>query len=612
MLSVRTFSAVLGALWALCLSTYASARAPEYSELEQRTLVRALGPEPDHEPDPEGKLIERVEVIRLPVFDEDDPIPDFVNWFHAQSRESVIRRELLFQAGDRYSGERVAETIRNLQLIRQFGVVLVVPLEASRPGYVRVAVVVRDVWSLRLNFALQGTPTNIGNLFLNPIEENLLGTRTSLGGVFQLQPDRYSLGGLVIHPRIAGSKVDAYAYAGAHLNFESGRTEGSFGTLSVYRNLLSLQDKWGFLAGVAWLVEQTRVLDLRSSGVHLDYGWPPSAEIVRVPLLSHGIPIEYSTSVVRGGAEVTRSFGRSNKTIITWGIELNRREFKAERSPEAPPEAFDAFVREELPVSDTRLSPFLQLEHKTTRYLATRDVETLELRESFGLGHQVALRVYPASEQLGSSRDLLGTVSWLGYTWPLGDGFLRAVGSSSIERASGARHQATAQAALRYVSPRLPFARVVFDSALVSTYHNYLNRKLALGGDTRPRGYAPAAFRGPSGVAASIELRSFAINVLSARLGLVAFYDLGGVAEELPSVALHQSLGTGVRVLFPQINRACFRLDWAAPLTAGRGRSPDRALPGSVYFTFGQAFDLPKLKLPEILGAETTLLDLAQ
>ncbi len=627
---MRTFSAVLGA-WALALSLCAKpAAALEYSDLERRTMQRALGPEPDRDAAPEGKRIESVVIRRLSVFDEDDPIPDFVNWFHSQTREHVIRRELLFQAGESYDPERVAETIRNLQLFRQFGVVVVVPLRGSGPDSVRVVVIVRDVWSLRLNFQFEGTPTNISGLFVNPIEENLFGTRAQIGGVFQLYPDRYSFGGLAGYPRIAGSKVDAFAYSGVHFNLETGESEGSFGTLSLYQNLVSLADRWGFLVGTAWSIEQTRVLT--DSGVHVDYGFPAigsvlpgvrptkrsgeepgiSTRILVNPVLSHGIPIEYSSSVVRGGGEVTRSFGQQTKYIVTWGIEANRRKFEARRPAGATPQDFQQFVQEELPVSDTRVSPFVQLEHKTTRYLATRDVETLELQESFSLGQTAALRVYPALRDLASSRDLLGTVSWLGYTWPLGNGFLRAIGSSSIEQADAARHQASAQAALRVVSPRLRFARFVLDTALVSTYHNYLNRKLVLGGESRPRGYVPFVFRGPSGFAGSVELRSFAINILSARVGGVAFYDVGGVGPQVSSVTLHQSVGVGARVLFPQINRACFRLDWAAPLTPGFGRFPDRPLPGGVFFTFGQAFDLPKVKLPEILGAETTLLDLAQ
>jgi hypothetical protein len=269
-------------------------------------------------------------------------------------------------------------------------------------------------------------------------------------------------------------------------------------------------------------------------------------------------------------------------------------------------------VHDELPVSDTRVSPFVQLEHRTTRYLATRDVETLELQESFSLGQQAALRVYPAFSDIGSTRNLLGTVSWLGYTWPLGNGLLRAVAGSSIEHADLGRHQASLQGALRIVSPKAHFLRVVLDAAAVSTYENYLNRKLGLGGDSRPRGYLNAAFRGASGYAGTLELRTSSIDIVSARVGGVAFYDVGGAADSLHEALPNQSLGAGVRVLFPQINRQVFRLDWAVPFTAGVQRSPNRALPGVFYFSFSQAFDFPKLKLPEILGSPTTLLELAQ
>jgi hypothetical protein len=34
-------------------------------------------------------------------------------------------------------------------------------------------------------------------------------------------------------------------------------------------------------------------------------------------------------------------------------------------------------------------------------------------------------------------------------------------------------------------------------------------------------------------------------------------------------------------------------------------------MPGAVYFTFGQAFDMPGTKLPDVLSAEGTLLDLS-
>ncbi len=591
----RLFSA-LATAWAFALICFAApALALENSELEERSVTRVLGAHPDRDPDPAGKRIDSVQVVRLPVFDDDDPVPDFVNIFHAQTREPVIRRELLFKPGDVYDAERVQETIRNLQLLPQFGVVVVTTLKGREPGHVRVVVIVRDVWSLRLNYQFQGTAKSINYLFVNLSEDNLAGTRTRLGGIFTLQPDRYSLGALAVHPRVLGSKVDVFALGRVFVNVDSGKTEGSAGTLSVYRDLIALSDKWAFLAGAGWDIEQTRFY---SDG--------------RLLRSVEGIPLAYHTAIVRGGAEVTRSYGERLKFNLSWGFELIRRDYEATRGPGVSAQDFASFVREELPVSDTRLSPFFLIEHKTARYLATRDVETLSLQESFSLGQLAALRVYPALRGAGSSRDLLGSAAWLGYTWPLDNGLVRVVGNSSIEEADRARHQASAQAAFRFVSPRLGFARVVADSALVSTYHNYLNRKLALGGDSRPRGYVSAIFRGASGFAASLELRTFAVNILSARVGGVAFYDVGGTGERVKEIKLHQSIGAGVRILFPQVNRQCFRIDWAAPLTPGRARIPDRPLPGGVFFTFGQAFDLPKVKLPEILGADTSLLELVQ
>ncbi len=609
---------VMVAAWALALSLFAGpAFALETSELEERSVTRALGPHPDRDETPEGKRIQSLEIVRLAVFDDDDPVPDFFNVFHAQSRERVIRRELLFEAGQRYNGELVQETLRNLQLLPQFGVVVIVPLRGSEPGQVRVVVIVRDVWSLRLGYQFQGTfassrrvpveafgsrlgelplpAARVNYLLVNPSETNFLGTRTQVGGIFTLQPDRYSLGALGIHPRIAGSKVDAYALGRVFVNLDSGDTEGSQGTLSVYRNLVSLADKWGFLAGAAWAVEQTRVFSDR-----------------RLLLSRQGIPLAYHSSIFRGGAELTRSFGRQSKLNLTWGLELVGRDYGAPRSAEVPLEAYREFVREELPVSDTRFSPFLQLEHKTARFLATRDIETLSLQESFSLGQFAALRIYPALRDAGSSRDLLGTVSWIGYTWPLESGLVRLLGGSNIEQADRSAHQASVQAASRFVSPRLGFARIIVDSALVSTYQNYLNRKLLLGGDSRPRGYVSATFRGASGFASTLELRTFGVNILSARVGAVVFYDVGGTGERARDITLHQSLGAGVRVLVPQVNRQVFRVDWAAPLTPGPSRMPDRPLPGSVFFTFGQAFDMPRVRLPEILGAEGTLLDVTQ
>ena len=161
------------------------------------------------------------------------------------------------------------------------------------------------MWSLRLNYDLEANDKSLNYLQLNLSEDNLLGTRTRLGGIFSLQPDRYSFGGLVLHPRVAGTKIDTYGLGRVYVNRDTGKAEGSAVTLSVYRSLLALSDKWGFLAGAGWVVEQTRRY---SDGVLLE--------------TKQHVPLVYHTSVQRAGAQVTRSFGLEQKLDLTFGVEL--------------------------------------------------------------------------------------------------------------------------------------------------------------------------------------------------------------------------------------------------------------------------------------------------
>ena len=150
-----------------------------------------------------------------------------------------------------------------------------------------------------------------------------------------------------------------------------------------------------------------------------------------------------------------RSFGATQRYNLTSGVELILRCSRATRAPATSVSDFAAFVREELPVSYSRMSPFFQIQQRTARYLATRDVETLSLQESFSLGQTAALRVYPAARWVGSSRDLLGSVAWLGYTlagrhWATGASSAAPTSKKPIMRAMKVRRRV----------PRVSFRRV--------------------------------------------------------------------------------------------------------------------------------------------------------
>lgn len=110
-------------------------------------------------------------------------------------------------------------------------------------------------------------------------------------------------------------------------------------------------------------------------------------------------------------------------------------------------------------------------------------------------------------------------------------------------------------------------------------------------------------FMGDDMIVQNLEFRSKPVRLWSAQLGGAAFYDAGDAVDGLRHWVMKHSVGLGLRVLFPQLDRAVFRADWAIPLVdpmpsqRARGAPTSRDgfahLPGAVYVNFEQAFGTP-------------------
>lgn len=590
-----------------------AAKGSKYSDFERdvaRQVLELRGLSID--PRPEGKRIQSIEIVPLDVFDERDPVPDFVNVFHVTSRKYVIRRELLFQKGDVYDPLRIDESARNLRNdIRQLSLVLIVPASGSRPDRVRVLVITKDVWSLRLNWDASASNGKLTNFVLNPSEQNLLGTHTNIGAYFRLRPDTYSLGARFANPRVAGSHIQASIAANVIFNRDTGHSEGSYGYFVYEQPLYSRETKWGFRTAAAWLDETTRSYVGLTPRVFIarprsfaspDCAADPAcarsyASTPVLPELGWHIPYVYLTEREVGESSVVRSFGKLYKYDFSVGVEVDRRHYRTPDLSHYDPRAVSAFIKSELPVNDTRISPVFQLHAYSSRLKQFLDFETLGLQEDYNIGHELFWRVYPASRDLGSSRTMLGTHAGLSYTLPLGDGLVRAVSASTIELATEQRDDALLELDVRAVTPHLGLGRLLVDGVLLDRYRNYLNRKFVLGGDTRLRGYPLGAFLGKDVLAVSAEFRSRPVEILSAQTGVALFYDVGDAFDGFDEMKLKQDAGIGLRVLFPQLDRVVFRADWGFPLSPGY-----KSFPGSLFVTFGQAFTLPALGTPSTVG----------
>jgi hypothetical protein len=201
--------------------------------------------------------------------------------------------------------------------------------------------------------------------------------------------------------------------------------------------------------------------------------------------------------------------------------------------------------------------------------------------------------VYPVSRSLGSTRTLIGFSAKAGYAVALGDGLAGASISTFAENHEGQISDGSVSGSFGAVTPRFGIGRLVVNTSFSNRYRNYLNARAFAGGDDRLRGYPTNFFFGNDTVFYNLEFRSTSIEILKAQLGGVLFYDAGDVATDFNALRAKQSVGFGLRALFPQVNRSVFRMDFAFPLQ--RGPFPETGTdeivsPFGFFFGFDQAF----------------------
>jgi len=153
--------------------------------------------------------IDTIVVDNRNVFDEDDPAPGWManlaNGLHIRTRQSVIRRRLLLNRGDRFDLARMEESeraLRSLGVFRQVRVDTVTQAD----GRLAVHAVTSDGWSTQPQASftsVNGEQTwNVGI-----VERNFLGTATELALVYGRDPDRSRLDFEFVNPHFFGRRT---------------------------------------------------------------------------------------------------------------------------------------------------------------------------------------------------------------------------------------------------------------------------------------------------------------------------------------------------------------------------------------------------------------------
>jgi hypothetical protein len=154
--------------------------------------------------------IATIRIDREDVFDLDNPderhLPFiWADRLHVETREYVIRRELLFQEGDPADPDVLYESERNLRRLVYLHDNTRIETVARDDGRVDVIVHTRDIWTTRPNVSIsrQGNRTT-GRFSFS--EQNLAGLGKQIGLSLKKDLDRNSGGIEYADPRLLGSR----------------------------------------------------------------------------------------------------------------------------------------------------------------------------------------------------------------------------------------------------------------------------------------------------------------------------------------------------------------------------------------------------------------------
>lgn len=490
--------------------------------LASAAQAAALTPDP-RLPDPaelerQGAIIGQVFIYPGDIFDLEDPRENtrlyrLANRVHVRTQPHVIRQQLLFAPGDRYSQRLLDESARILRSARYLHDASVQPI-AFKDGRVDVAVTTRDVWTLNpgLSFSRHGGRSTAG---VELEELNLLGTGTDLSIARKSGVDRSSTLMEYRDRHVLDTWVQVQAgYAS--------NSDGFLRSLEVERPFYSLDARW---AAALSLLDDERIESLYDLGKVVDeFG-------VQRKLTS----ISWGTSrgLENGWAQrfrVGATYGESRFTAVPKTRAAN------------------------LVPDDRRLAyPWLGFELVQDDYERFRDHDQIGRTEDFHLGMRLYAQLGFADRAIGADRSAVMLAAEASRGFGTADSALLSSSAFHGRLESGKLRNALLESAMRFYAKQSE--RRLFFVAVEAAVGRALDgdEQILLGGDNGLRGYPLRYQGGDARALLTVEQRYFTnwYPFRLFRVGGAAFVDIGRTWGEgpasTPSQGLLRNVGIGLR-----------------------------------------------------------------
>lgn len=227
---------------------------------------------------PPGARIGRIRIVRRPIFDTSDPEQDnllyrTLNTLNTPTWKSALQAQLVFDQGDDYAPDLIAESERLLRQ-REYLTAAWVGVTRVCGDEVEVGVLARDTWTLLPSFgASRAGGENTTNAGLS--DPNFLGSGKSLGIAYTRDPDRTETSVNLDDPNVFGSH---WQFGASYDDRSDGRGRSAY----LERPFYSEHTPWRFgVSGVDDVREESRfvgaeaIADYRRSRevASVDAGW---------------------------------------------------------------------------------------------------------------------------------------------------------------------------------------------------------------------------------------------------------------------------------------------------------------------------------------------------
>jgi len=495
----------------------------------------------------QGARIGKIEIHIVQIFDLSNPADN--NWvfrladrLHIPTRPAVIRAQLLFRSGQRYSRKLLDESARNIRANCSYLREPVIRPIRYHDGLVDIEVITHDVWTLEpgINFSRSGGANAFGFQFS---DANFLGTGKNVAVGHSQNVDRRSTYLTWYDPNIAETRwTDALAYAR--------NSDGTVWDVAAAYPFFSLETP---ISGGADAGDDHNVVKRYRLGEHYD-----------------SYDNNWRTANLYIGKALRITDDWTDRVMLGW--RMDRSHFSA-----APSYALLA----PLPLDRNLSYPYVRLQWIRNHYITMRNLDLIARTEDVHLGIQAGVGMGFAAPLFGSDRYSLLLDSEISDAFAFGQSqqlFVHARVASRFEH--GAVHDGIATASASYFLATSNDTRLLVSGAADASHNPDGDHYFSLGGDTGLRGYPLRYQNGNDLTLFTLEERLYTHWFLFRlfNVGAAAFYDMGrtwgATLVPNPQLGLLKDVGVGLRLGNARASfGSVIHVDLAMPLERANGIS---------------------------------------